>query len=175
MKKVTNKKVLIVVDMQEDFVYGALRNEDAIAIICNVNKKIAQNRAAGSDVVFTRDTHEENYLSTNEGKNLPVEHCIRGTAGWKIISEIDVKDDKIIDKPTFGSMELLDYVATLDVDEIELIGVCTGICVISNAMLLKAKFPEKEIIVDSTCCACVTPASHSNALEAMKMCHIIVK
>lgn len=175
MKRETIKKVLIVVDMQKDFVYGALRNEDAIAIIDNVNKKIAQYRAAGYVVIFTRDTHEKNYLSTKEGRHLPVEHCIKGTAGWNIISEIDVKDDKVIDKPTFGSMELLDHVATLDVDKLELIGVCTGICVISNAMLLKAKFPEKEIIVDSKCCACVTPASHKNALEAMKMCHITVK
>ena len=166
------KRVLLVIDMQNDFIDGALKNTEAMAIIDNVNAKIAEYRNAGDIVVFTRDTHNEDYLNTVEGKNLPVPHCIKGTEGWKISSKIDVCDDKIIDKPTFGSLELADYVDTLDIDEIELIGVCTDICVISNAMIIKARFPEKEISVDSACCAGVTPKTHNNALEAMKMCHI---
>lgn len=173
--KTETKKVLIVIDMQYDFIYGALKNYEAMSIIDNVNEKIAQHRNDGNIIIFTRDTHGEDYLSTNEGKNLPVPHCIQGTEGWQIIPEIDVRDDKIINKPTFGSFELSDYVATLDVNEIELIGVCTDICVISNAMILKNKYPNKEIVVDSTCCAGVTPESHSNALKAMKMCQINVK
>lgn len=168
-------KLLVVIDMQNDFIDGALRNEEAIAIVDNVNKKIAEYRAADDIVIFTRDTHEDNYMSTIEGKNLPVPHCIKGTEGWQISSKIDVSDSMIIDKPTFGSLELADYVATLDVDSIEFIGVCTDICVISNVMVMKAKLPETEITVDSTCCAGVTPESHQNALDAMKMCHINIK
>lgn len=172
MKDNSKKKVLVVVDMQEDFVRGTLGTQEAAAIVSNVNKKIATYRRTGGTVVFTRDTHFENYLETMEGKKLPVKHCIKGTEGWQIISEIDTAKDKIINKPTFGSLELADYVETLDIDTIEIIGLCTDICVISNAMILKAKFPEKVIKVDSSCCAGVTPESHSNALNALKMCHI---
>lgn len=171
--KNSNKKVLLVIDMQNDFIDGALKNEEAMAIIENVNKKIAQYRENGDIVVFTRDTHNSNYLNTIEGKYLPVPHCIKGTEGWQISPKININsNDKIIDKPTFGSLELADYVATLKPKEIELIGVCTDICVISNSMIMKAKFPDKEITVDATCCAGVTPESHKNAIEAMKMCHI---
>lgn len=170
--KDNNKKVLIVVDMQNDFVDGALGTAEAISIVDNVNEKIKIYRKTGEAVVFTRDTHFENYLETMEGKKLPVKHCIKGTEGWQIISEIDTAKDKIINKPTFGSLELADYVETLDIDTIEIIGLCTDICVISNAMILKAKFPEKVIKVDSSCCAGVTPESHLNALKALEMCHI---
>lgn len=170
--KDNNKKVLIVVDMQNDFVDGALGTAEAISIVDNVNEKIKIYRQTGEAVVFTRDTHFENYLETMEGKKLPVKHCIKGTEGWQIISEIDTAKDKIINKPTFGSLELADYVETLDIDTIEIIGLCTDICVISNAMILKAKFPEKVIKVDSSCCAGVTPESHLNALKALEMCHI---
>lgn len=170
-----DKKLLLVIDMQNDFIDGALRNEEAMKIIGNVNKRIAKYRENGDTIIFTRDTHDSNYLNSNEGKNLPVPHCIKGTEGWQISSKVNVdENDKIIDKPTFGSLELADYVATLEPEKIELIGVCTDICVISNAMILKAKLPEIEISVDATCCAGVTPESHKNALEAMKMCHIKV-
>ena len=172
----TKKKVLIVIDMQNDFIDGALKNNEAISIVGNVAEKVKANREAGNLVIFTRDTHAPNYLETIEGKYLPVPHCIWGTDGWQITSAIEVLDnDKIIDKPTFGSLELAEYLATLDFDEVEIIGVCTDICVISNVMIVKAKFPEKEIYVDSSCCAGVTPESHDNALAAMKMCHIQIQ
>lgn len=172
----TKKKVLIVIDMQNDFIDGALKNDQAIAIVGNVAEKVKAYRDAGYLVIFTRDTHTPEYLETIEGKNLPYPHCIKNTEGWEITSEIEVLDgDKIIDKPTFGSLELAEYLATLDFDEVEIIGVCTDICVISNVMIVKAKFPEKEIFVDSSCCAGVSPESHNNALEAMKMCHIQVR
>ena len=115
-------------------------------------------------------------METQEGKNLPVMHCIEGTDGWQISKELKVGESKIFNKPSFGSMELADYVANLnDIEEIELIGLCTGICVISNAFILKAKLPEVKITVDSSCCACVTPESHQTALNAMKLCQINVK
>jgi len=169
---VKKKRVLLVIDMQNDFIDGALNNPEAMSIIDNVNKKIVDYRKSGDIVVFTRDTHDTNYMNTIEGKNLPIPHCIKDTEGWQITSKIEVNNDKIIDKPTFGSLELADYVATLDVSEIELIGVCTDICVISNAMIMKARFPEIEISVDPACCAGVTPETHNNALEAMNMCQI---
>ena len=168
------KKVLLVIDMQNDFINGALGTKEAEIIVDNVNKKIATYREQGNKVVFTRDTHLDNYLETMEGRKLPVKHCIKGTEGWNITSKIDTAGDKIIDKPTFGSFELASYVEKLDVDEIEIVGLCTDICVISNAMIIKAKFPEKVIIVDSSCCAGVTPESHANALKALEMCHIEV-
>ena len=172
----TVKKVaLVVIDMQNDFIDGALKNEEAIAIIDNVANMVKTARKVGIPVIFTRDTHYEDYMETVEGKHLPVLHCIKDTEGWQISSKIEVlESDKIIDKPTFGSLELADYLATLDVDEIEIIGVCTDICVISNAMIIKAKCPEKEIFVNESCCAGITPESHKNAIEAMKMCHINV-
>ena len=175
MEKLEKKVALVVIDMQNDFIDGALKNDAAIAIVDNVAAKVKVARETGIPVIFTRDTHYENYMETIEGKHLPVPHCIKDTEGWQITSKIEVLEtDKIINKPTFGSLELADYLETLDVDEIEIIGVCTDICVISNVMIIKAKFPEKEIFVDETCCAGVTPESHANALEAMKMCHINV-
>lgn len=173
--KNNGKKVLLVIDMQNDFIDGALGTKEAVAIVDKVNKKIAAYRQAGGIVIFTRDTHGENYLETMEGKKLPVKHCLKGTKGWEITSKLDTAGDKIIDKPTFGSIELAEYLETLEVDEIEIVGLCTDICVISNAMIIKAKFPEKVIKVDSACCAGVTPESHLNALKALKMCHIEVK
>ena len=169
-------KLLIVVDMQNDFIDAALGTKEAVAIVPAVAKKIAEYREAGNQVIFTRDTHQKNYMETQEGKNLPVMHCIEGTDGWQISKELEVGDSKIFNKPSFGSMELADYVANLnDIEEIELIGLCTGICVISNAFILKAKLPEVKITVDSSCCACVTPESHQTALNAMKLCQINVK
>ena len=154
-------KLLIVVDMQNDFIDAALGTKEAVAIVPAVAKKIAEYRKTGNQVIFTRDTHQKNYMETQEGQNLPVMHCIEGTDGWQISKELEVGESKIFNKPSFGSMELADYVASLnDIEEIELIGLCTGICVISNAFILKAKLPEVKITVDSSCCACVTPESH---------------
>lgn len=166
-------KVLCVIDMQNDFIDGALGTKEAEAIVENVKAKIDSYRKNGDTIIFTRDTHTEDYMNTQEGKKLPVPHCIKGSLGWEISSALDIAGSVIIDKPTFGSYELSDYISGLtDVNEIELIGLCTDICVISNALLLKAKFTETPIKIDSSCCAGVTPESHSNALEAMKMCQI---
>lgn len=175
MKKNNNieTKVLVVVDMQNDFIDGALGTKEAQDIVSNVYKKIEAYRSSGGIVVFTRDTHQWDYIYTAEGRKLPVEHCIEGTYGWYITSELDVLgDDIIINKPTFGSLELAEELSKYDISSIELVGLCTDICVISNAMILKAKFPEVPIEVDSSCCAGVTSESHENALNAMKMCQI---
>lgn len=169
-------KVLVVVDMQNDFIDAALGTKEAVAIVPAVQKKIEDYRAEKNIVIFTRDTHQKDYLNTQEGKNLPVEHCIEGSKGWQITEKLDVADSKVINKPSFGSLELAEYVAGIkNVDEIELVGLCTDICVISNALLLKAKLPEVKISCDSKACAGVTVESHNNALNAMKMCQIIVK
>ena len=166
------KNVLIVVDMQTDFIDGALGTKEAEAILPNVAKEI---KNFSGEVIFTRDTHGENYLQTQEGKNLPVKHCIKDTLGWQIhplLKEL-AEGKTIIDKPTFGSMTLPQYLKGKGTpDTIFLIGLCTDICVISNAMILKAAFPETEIYVDSLCCAGTTPQNHKNALNAMKMCQI---
>jgi nicotinamidase-related amidase len=163
-------KALIVVDMQVDFVTGSLGTKEAQAIVPLLCRKVQEETAQGTRVIFTKDTHEDNYLDTQEGRKLPVKHCIRNTEGWKLIPELEELAEEIVEKPAFGSIELPKLVA--DVDRIELVGLCTDICVISNALLLKAHFPEKIIQVDSTCCAGVTPDSHQNAIAAMKMCQI---
>lgn len=168
-------KLLVVVDMQNDFIDGALGTKEAVAIVPAVAAKIKQAREAGDMVVFTRDTHQANYLETQEGKNLPVVHCVEGSSGWQISGRLDVGESRIFDKPSFGSMELADFVATIkDLEEVELVGLCTGICVISNAFILKAKVPEVKISVDAGCCACVTPESHATALSAMRLCQVNV-
>ena len=166
-------KYLIVVDMQKDFIDGALGTKEAQAIVPNVRKKIEE---FDGEVIFTRDTHQKNYLSTQEGRKLPVEHCIEGTAGWEIDESLQpLCKGLVVNKPTFGSMELAEEIWERgDAQEITLVGLCTDICVISNAMLLKAAMPEVPIIVDRACCAGVTPQSHENALEAMKMCQITI-
>lgn len=172
------KKLLIVVDMQKDFVDGALGSKEAVAIVDNVVKKI---KNFDGDIIVTYDTHPENYMETQEGKNLPVPHCIKGTDGWKLNKEVqaalDKKNFKAIEKPTFGSTDLPEYIKgnyNPDDTEIELIGLCTDICVVSNALLLKANFLETKVSVDATCCAGVTPESHAAALTTMKMCQINV-
>lgn len=172
-------KILIVVDMQNDFIDGALGTIEAQAIVSNVIDKI---KGYDGRVIATRDTHYIDYLSTQEGANLPVKHCIENTEGWEIRSEIqkllDKEDAEIFNKVTFGSKELAMYLEELGsqkfIDEIELVGLCTDICVISNAMLIKAFLPETKVVVDASCCAGVTVASHKNALEAMKMCQISI-
>lgn len=171
------KKLLVVVDMQNDFVDGALGTAEAEAVVPAVAEKVAAAMDEGVDIVFTRDTHGENYLDTKEGTLLPVSHCIRGTKGWQIISQLEqyTVGRTVFDKPTFGSLDLIAYAKEQCFDTIEVIGLCTDICVISNVMLLKAALPEADITVDSNCCAGVTPQSHENALAAMKMCQITVK
>lgn len=171
-------KALIVVDMQNDFINGALGTPEAEAIVNNVKNKIEEYRESHGCVIFTRDTHGSNYIETQEGRKLPVPHCIEGSDGWQISAELEPDEDRIIDKPTFGSYELVDTLRELDeespLESIELIGLCTDICVISNAMMIKAAFLETPVKVDASCCAGVTPESHDNALDAMGMCQIEV-
>ncbi|MDY4641756.1 MAG: isochorismatase family cysteine hydrolase [Erysipelotrichaceae bacterium] len=165
-------RILIVVDMQNDFVSGSLGTAEAKSIVDNVRAKL---ESFDGDVIFTRDTHNENYLKSNEGKHLPVEHCIKGSYGWEIIDELKPYVNKVIDKPTFGSTELIDYLKTKNYDSFELCGLCTDICVVSNALLIKANFYEAKVSVDSACCAGVTVESHNAALKTMQMCQIEVK
>ena len=179
LMEVKNMKTLIVIDMQNDFIDGALGSKEAQAIVPNVKKKIEEYVASGDEVIFTRDTHGEQYLETNEGKHLPVPHCIKNTEGWNIIPEIDIPDREHIDKPTFGypDWEITGQDGDFtdrNFEEIEIIGVCTDICVVSNALILKAFYPEINITVDASCCAGVTPESHQAALTTMKMCQINV-
>lgn len=174
-------KLLVVVDMQKDFIDGSLGTPEAQTIVPNVVAKIA---AYPPEAVFaTRDTHTPDYLASCEGRHLPVVHCVAGTPGHALAPQIAaalsaVAPDHILDKPTFGSKELAEHLRVLAGDEpaeIELVGLCTGICVLSNAILLKAALPEAEISVDAACCACVTPQSHDTALAAMKLCHITIE
>ena len=171
------QNILIVVDMQNDFIDGALGTKEAVGIVEKVAEKI---RSFSGRVIFTRDTHETNYMETQEGRNLPVPHCIRGTAGWEICDALQpFVTEAPVDKPTFGSAALgemlLEANRTDPIESIALIGLCTDICVISNAMLIKAFLPEVPVTVDAACCAGVTVESHKNALAAMKMCQITVE
>lgn len=164
------KKTLIVVDMQKDFIDGALGTKEAVAIVDNVKKKIAEYLANGDEIIFTRDTHQTDYMTTNEGKHLPVEHCIEGTEGWEIPEELKIADAIYVNKPTFGYLNWADY----KLEEVELVGLCTDICVVSNALIIKALYPEIRVAVDAGCCAGVTPESHNAALTTMKMCQVEV-
>lgn len=192
-------KVVIVVDMQKDFIDGALGTPEAQAIVPLVAETIHQFADPNTAIIFTKDTHTDNYMDTLEGKNLPVPHCIEGTAGYGIVDEVfeawiqhaqgenrymsgydayPVYDENPIriKKPTFGSVELQNILYDMndrfEIEEITLMGVCTGICVLSNAILCKATLPEVPVNVVADCCACVTPESHKTALEAMKLCQI---
>lgn len=172
-------KLLVVVDMQNDFIDGALGTPEAQAIVPKVAEKIKQYVENGDNVFFTADTHfAENYLETQEGKNLPVPHCIHGTHGWMIADGLYVDNAPLVTKTTFGCWDIGHRLESLangeNIESIEVIGLCTDICVISNVMIIKSWFEETPIIVDSSCCAGVTPQSHNNALEAMKMCQIEV-
>lgn len=171
------KQILIVVDMQKDFIDGSLGTPEAVAILPKVAEKM---RSFDGEIIFTRDTHTPDYLNTPEGKNLPVPHCIRGTDGWEIAEKLTaIRAGKIIDKPTFGSVELSKLLVaaneTEPIGKITLVGLCTDICVLSNALLIKAHLPEVTVAVDASCCAGVTPESHNTALAAMKMCQIVVE
>jgi len=161
-------KTLIVIDMQNDFIDGSLGTKEAVKIVKSVRAKIEAYRKAGDRILFTRDTHHEDYPETNEGRHLPVVHCIEGTEGWEIRDGLTIEGDEIINKPSFGYTGWQAY----EFDEIELVGLCTDICVVSNAMILKALFPEIRISVDASCCAGVTPESHQAALTTMRMCQI---
>jgi len=170
-------RILIVVDMQTDFIDGTLGTKEAAAIVPAVERKI---RDFDGKVIFTYDTHPENYLETQEGRNLPVKHCIEGTEGWRLPGVLDdlriEKGASVYRKPTFGSRYLAQDLLALSkrekIESIELIGLCTDICVVSNALLIKAFLPETQILVDATCCAGVTPARHRAALDTMKSCQI---
>lgn len=168
------QKYLIVVDVQKDFVDGALGAPEARAIIPRVKEKIAEYSAHGDKIIFTRDTHQADYLKTNEGKYLPVEHCIENTDGWHICDGLVGENCSILNKPTFGYLEWNKEIPNVKDLEIEIIGLCTDICVVSNALILKAMFPEATVKVDSSACAGVTPKSHEAALMTMKMCQVEV-
>ena len=180
-------KVLIVVDMQNDFIDGALGTAEAAAIVDSVVKRI--ENAAGELILFTMDTHQDDYLSTSEGKKLPVPHCIEGTEGWRLneavynawrnnANTVKIPDlpENTFTKPVFGSTQLVDFLKSrrFDITEIEILGLCTDICVISNAIMIKNALPDIPISVNGACCAGVTPQSHDAALSVMKMCHIDV-
>lgn len=174
------KKFLIVVDMQKDFIDGALGTPEAQKIVYKVAEKILN---FDGYIIATMDTHKEDYMETREGKFLPVEHCIHETEGWKIdervMDALKKRGCSVITKPTFGSTALVEKlkkdIPLNEQPDIELIGLCTDICVVSNALLLKANFPEADISVDASCCAGVTPQKHQAALETMRSCQIIVK
>ena len=171
------RKILVVVDMQNDFIDGSLGTPEAQAIVENVKAKIRSYRA--EDIFATRDTHSADYLSTQEGKKLPVVHCVKGSHGWQIRADIAelLKNAVIVDKPTFGSTELAQKIAAIAKSEeiaVELVGLCTDICVVSNALLLKATLPEMPVSVVSSCCAGVSPATHKAALETMRCCQVDV-
>ena len=174
-------KILVVVDMQNDFIDGVLGTPEAQAIVPKVAEKVREQADKDAPILYTKDTHfAHNYMNSQEGQKLPVLHCVYGTKGHQLHPDIHIKGSYYVDKPTFGLLdigEVLDSIAAdrmENIDEIELVGLCTDICVISNAMILKAYYPEVPITVDSSCCAGVTPESHENALNAMKMCQIEV-
>ena len=170
-------KYLIVVDMQNDFITGSLGTKEAETILPKVIEKV---KNFDGTVIYTKDTHQADYLTTQEGKKLPVKHCMEGTWGWELADELESlsKGCKVFNKPTFGSVELANYLVEENkknaIEEIELCGLCTDICVISNAFVIKANLTEVPVAVDASCCAGVTPESHFNALSAMKMCQVEV-
>ena len=176
--------ILVVVDMQKDFVDGALGTKEAVAILPAVTAKIEEYKARGGVIFATLDTHADNYMETAEGRNLPVVHCVRGSEGWRLhpaVAAATPEDAVILEKPTFGSTLLVEkigeYVREYGQENVrvELIGICTDICVVSNALLLKANFYEMPLSLDAACCAGVTPESHNAALTTMTMCQVAVK
>ncbi|MCL1914464.1 MAG: cysteine hydrolase [Eubacteriaceae bacterium] len=166
------KKALAVIDMQVDFVSGSLANPAGDAIVQNVAAKIDEYKKAGDDVIFTRDTHQANYLDTQEGKYLPVEHCIYGTPGWEIIPELDPAGCVIVDKPTFGSIELAEKLKAGGYGQVELAGLVSSICVVSNALILKAFLPEARLVVDASCTAGLAEEDYKASLDVMKTCQV---
>ena len=171
------KRILVVVDMQNDFITGPLGTPEARAIVPRVKEKI---RGFEGPVLFTKDTHGADYLQTQEGRLLPVPHCVRGTAGWELEPGIEaLREQTAIEKGSFGSLGLADvlreYQRRWGLERVEVVGLCTDICVISNVMILKAALPEVPVVLDASCCAGVTPESHRRALEAMRACQVLVE
>ena len=177
----SNQRFLIVVDMQKDFIDGALGTQEAQAMVDAAAARIRECKAAGYTLIATLDTHGDDYLETREGKNLPVPHCVRGTAGWQLDPRIReaLGDALLVEKPTFGSVRLPEIIKSMNGGKapalIEMMGLCTDICVVSNALLLKAAFPETDFAVLQNCCAGVTPEKHEAALETMRSCQIRVE
>lgn len=177
------RKILLVIDMQNDFVDGVLGTKEAVSIVPSVVKKVEQLMSEGYEVIFTKDTHYEGYLSTQEGINLPVKHCIKPEHGWELVEELkDIQSKhnlKVVEKPGFGSMELAIWLKNEDIKdpikEIAFLGLCTDICVACNALLIKAALPEVLLKVYSDCCAGVTPATHKAALQTMASCQIKIE
>ncbi|MGL4485131.1 MAG: cysteine hydrolase family protein [Anaerovoracaceae bacterium] len=187
------KKLLLVVDMQNDFIDGSLGIKEAQKIVPAVCNKIKEYMKAGDDIILTMDTHDTNYLETQEGKKLPVKHCIKGTEGWKINSLVadaagvitgeygcmvapnPPSKVKVFEKPTFAGLEVAEYIKSQRYHSIEVIGLMTDICVVSNALLLKAHHLEEEILVDESCCAGTSQEGHNSAINVMKICHISIK
>ena len=170
-------KLLVVIDMQNDFINGALGSPEAISIVPNVAAKIAEYKSAGRPIVYTCDSHNSNYMNTQEGKYLPIPHCISGTKGWEIADGLYVEGSIVDNKHSFGSTNLVAYIATNyrgRFDEIEVVGLCTDICVVSNVMILKAFLPEVKITVDASCCAGTSIEAHKAALTVMKSCQVEV-
>ena len=174
-------KILIVVDMQNDFIHGNLGSAEARAIIPAIQEKIAEYKENEKNLIFfTQDTHYSNYLTTQEGRFLPVEHCIKDTYGWQITPTLDTKNGLFVEKEKFGYTDWIGQfcqheIINHQVDSIELVGVCTDICVVSNALILKAVFPEIPVIVDANCCAGTSVEAHNAALRTMRSCQVIVK
>lgn len=172
-----SKRYLVVVDMQNDFVDGALGTPEAASI---VERCAEAARSFDGEVVFTQDTHGPDYLATQEGRNLPVEHCIKGTDGWRLVEALAEaqreRDARVFEKGAFGSWELAEHLRRVHesdpIESVELVGLCTDICVVSNALLIKAALPEVPVSVDASCCAGVTPASHEAALATMRSCQV---
>ena len=166
------KKLLIVVDMQNDFVTGTLGSKQAESILPKVRAKVEYFKANGDEIVFTRDTHYDDYLTTQEGRLLPVAHCISGTEGHKIVDGLNTDGRKVYDKPTFGSLLLAEEIAEGMYEEIEICGLCTDISVVSNALILKAHVPETKITIDASCCAGSSEEGHKAALLTMQSCQV---
>jgi nicotinamidase-related amidase len=167
-----SRKLLVVIDMQKDFVSGSLGTAEAQAVVGKVVAKVAGHKGL---LAYTLDTHEKDYLETSEGKHLPVPHCIKGEEGHQLVDQLKepLKDAMVFEKPTFGSIELATYIAEdQTITEVELVGVCTDICVVSNALLIKAMRPEIPILVDASCCAGTTPGNHEAAIKTMQSCQI---
>lgn len=165
------KKTLIVIDMQKDFIDGSLGTKEAVGIVSNVEARIKEYADAGKEIIYTRDTHfEDTYMDSFEGRNLPVMHCIKDTDGWQIAEGLYIEGSRVIDKLTFGYVPWNEF----EFESVEICGLCTDICVVSNALIIRANYPEMEILVDASCCAGVTPEKHKAALETMRSCQIEV-
>lgn len=166
------KKVLLVIDMQKDFIDGALGSADAQEIVPAVKERISAYVGAGHPIIFTKDTHFDNYMETNEGKHLPVPHCIKNTDGWQIPDDIYVEGCQVIEKPNFGSVAWTDYKDVMEADSIELVGLCTDICVMSNALILKALRPEARVSVNLRCTAATSAEAFSASLTIFRSCQV---